>query len=113
VIDAEEKAALGEIHQKRDEIAAPLLKLRVLALRDVVHADVNLGAARHPARQFLAQEKIRKEAHFFRAFDRIVVGEREEIHAASIEYIANFGGITVALATKLRKERGGTCAGEI
>ena len=42
-----------------DEIVAPLLELRVLALGDVVDADVNFRAAGHPAGQLFAQEKIR------------------------------------------------------
>ena len=47
VIDAEEEAALGEIHQERNEIVAALLQLQVLAVGDVVHADVDFRAARH------------------------------------------------------------------
>jgi len=47
VIDAEEEAALGEIHQERDEIVATLLQLLVLTVGDVVHADVDFGAAGH------------------------------------------------------------------
>jgi len=47
VIDAEEEAALGEIHEKRDKIVAALLQLLVLAIGDVVNADVDFGAAGH------------------------------------------------------------------
>jgi len=47
VIDAEEEAALGEVHEERDEIAAALLQLLVLAVGDVVHADVDFSAAGH------------------------------------------------------------------
>ncbi len=49
VIDAEEEAALGEVHEERDDIVAALLQLRVLAIGDVVHADVDFGAAGHLA----------------------------------------------------------------
>ena len=47
MVDAEEEAALGEIHEERDEIVAALLQLLVLTVGDVVHADVHFGAAGH------------------------------------------------------------------
>ena len=49
MIDAEEKPALGEIHQQRDQVVAPPQELGMLPLAQVVHADVSFGAARHSA----------------------------------------------------------------
>jgi hypothetical protein len=65
VIDAEEKATLGKIHEQGDKIVAALLEMSVLALGDVVYTDVNLCAARHPASKLFAQEKIGQAAQFF------------------------------------------------
>ena len=84
VIDAEEETALGEIHQERDEIVAALLQLLVLALGDVVDADVHFGAAGHFAGELFADKKIGMLAQLFGAFDGIVIGESEKIHAAAL-----------------------------
>jgi hypothetical protein len=113
VIDAEEKAPLGEIHQERDEIAAALLELEVLAVGDVVHADVDFGAAGHFAGEFFADEKIGVLAQLFGAFDGIVVGEREKIHAAALEQGIHGARITVTFAAKISYKGGRTGSGEV
>ena len=59
MVDAEEESALGEVHQQRDQIVAPLQELRVLALMEVVNANMDFRTAGHPARQLLAEEEIR------------------------------------------------------
>ena len=103
MIDAEEKPAFAEIHQKRDKIAAALLKLRVLAFGDVVDADMNFSPARHAARQLLAEKEIRKVApQLFRSFDRVVVGQSKEIHATATEQRIYFARIAVTFAAKFR-----------
>jgi hypothetical protein len=113
MIDAEKKPALGKIHKQRDEIVAPLLEVSMLAFGDVVDANVDLGSAGHPAGELFTQEKIRKAAKFFRAFNGIVIGEREEIHAALAQRLINFKRIAVTLTAKFRKERGSAGAGEV
>ena len=67
VVDAEEEAALGEIHQQCDQIIAALLQLQVLAFGDVVDADVHFGAAGHFAGELFAHEKIRDARRNFSA----------------------------------------------
>ena len=53
----------------------------MLALMEVVDANVDFRTAGHPAGQLLAQEEIGMLPQLFRPFNRIVVGEREKIHA--------------------------------
>ena len=109
MIDAEEDAALGEIHEQRDEIIATLLKLNVLALAEIVGADVHFGAAGHPAGEFFADENIRVPAQLFRAFDGIMIGKGDQVHATELQLRINFLGIAVTFAAKLSDNRG--CAG--
>ena len=74
MVDAEKNPALGEIHQQRDQIVAPLQELRVLALMEVVNSNMDFRTAGHPARQLLAQEEIRLAPQLLGALDRVVVG---------------------------------------
>ena len=113
VIDAEEQPAFGEIHQQRHQIIAPLLQLDVLALADVVHADVNFGAAGHAAGKLFTQEKIRMAPQFFRAFDGIVVRQREQTHPAALEQFIYFFGIAITFAAKISDKGGRTGTGEV
>jgi hypothetical protein len=113
MIDAEEEFAFGEIHQQSNQIVAPLLKLRVLAVVHVVNAYVNFGAAGHAAGYFFADEKIRVAPQLFRAFDRIVVGEGYQAHATAPEQGINFLGIAIALAANLVDYRRGAGAGKV
>jgi hypothetical protein len=113
VIDAEEQAALGEIHEQRDEIVAPLLQLLVLAVGDVVHADVHFGAAGHFAGEFFADEKIWVLAQWFGAFYGIVVGESEQIHAAALQQGIHSAGIAITFAAEISDKGGRTRTGEV
>jgi hypothetical protein len=113
VIDTEEEPALGEIHQERDEIVAALLKLYVLALGYVVNPDVHFGAAGHFTGEFFADKKIRMLAQLLGAFDGIVIGEREKIHAPALQEGVNFLRIAITFAAKLLDKRGSTCSGEV
>jgi len=113
VIDAEEEAALGEVHEERDEIVAALLELLVLAVGDVVHADVNFGATGHFAGEFFADEKIGVLTQLFGAFDGIVIGEREEIHAAALQQGIDVVGIAITFAAKISGKGGCSWSGEV
>ena len=77
VIDAEEEATLGEIHQERNDIVAALLQLLMLAVGDVVRADVHFRAAGHFTGELFADEKIGMVAQLFGAFNGIVIGESD------------------------------------
>jgi hypothetical protein len=59
MIDAEKNLSLREVHNERRYVRLPALELLVLALMEVVNSDVDFGTAGHPARQLLAEEKIR------------------------------------------------------
>ncbi len=65
MIDAEEQPALAEIHQQRNQIVPALQELSVLALMEVVNADMDFRTAGHPARQLLTEEKSRQMAQLF------------------------------------------------
>jgi hypothetical protein len=87
--------------------------MRVLALGDVVDADMNFSSARHPAGELFAQEKIGQASQLFSAFNRIVVGESEKIHAAPLQQLIHFERIAITFAAKFGKERGGASTGEV
>jgi hypothetical protein len=106
MVDAEQDSSLGEIHQKRDQIVAPLLQLRVLALVKVVNPDVDFRAARHAAGQLLAQEEFRMLPQTFGAFDRVVIRQREQIHAPALEQRIHLFGVAIALSAKLADKGG-------
>jgi hypothetical protein len=113
VIDAEEELALAEIHQERDEIVTALLQLLVLAVADVVDADVHFGAAGHFAGELFADKKIGMLAQWFGAFDGIVIGEREKIHAAALQQGINGAGIAITFAAEISDKGGRTGTGEV
>jgi hypothetical protein len=85
----------------------------VLALGDVVDADMNFSSARHAAGELFAQEKIGQASQFLRAFNRVVVGESEKVHAAAPQHLIHFERIAVTFAAKSGKERGGASTGEV
>jgi len=107
VIDAEEKSALGEVHQQRHQVVAPLYELRVLALAYVINADMHFGAAGHAASQLHAHKKIGVPSQFFGALDGIVVGQSEEPHAAPAQDVVNFIRIAIAFAAEFARKGGG------
>jgi hypothetical protein len=106
VVDAEEELPFAKVHQQRHQIVAPLLKLDVLALMEVVHADVDFRTTGHPARQLLAQEEIRVPPQPLRPLDRIVIGQGEQVHAAPLELGENLVRIAVTFPTELADKGG-------
>jgi len=96
MVHAEKKAVLGEIHQERDQIVAAPLDFDVLAVGNVIDTDVRQRSARHPARHFLAHEEIRMAAQRLAAFNRVVVRQSDEVHAALFEHSVDVLGIAVA-----------------
>ena len=52
-------------------------------------------------------------AQLFGAFDGIVIGEREKIHAAALQQGVNFLGIAITFAAKLSDNRSRTWSGEV
>lgn len=113
MIDAKENPAFGKIHQQRDEIVPSLLELNVLALMEVVNTNVNFRAARHPARQLLAEEESGPASQLFGTVDRIVIREREEIHASPLQQGVHLFRIAIAFAAEVARERSRARAREI
>ena len=81
----------------------------MLALMEVVNTNVDFGTAGHPARQLLAQEKIRVPPQRFGPFDAVVISECEQVHPAALQNRVDFFGFAVTLTTEFG-ENGG-CAG--
>ena len=106
VVDAEEDPFLAQVHQQRHQIAAALQQLPVLLFADVVDPDVHFGAARHSAGQLFADEEIRLAAQLFGAFDRVMVGQREQIHPAALQGGVDFLGIAITFAANALYDRG-------
>ena len=52
-------------------------------------------------------------AQLFGAFDRIVIGESEQVHAAALEPRINSAGIAITFAAKLSDKGGRTGTGEV
>ena len=80
MIDAEENSPLGQIHQQGNQITASSQKLIVLPLANIVHTDVRLGPAGHPASEFRAHKKVCKVPEFFGTFYRVMIREGEQMH---------------------------------
>jgi hypothetical protein len=85
----------------------------MLALGQVVHADVDFAAARHPAGDLFAGEEIVVLTQLLGAFDRIVLGERDEVHAARFQRCADFVRVAVTFAAEFANERSGTQPGKV
>ena len=77
----------------------------MLALGDVIDADMSFRAARHRAGDFFADEEIRVAAQLFRAADGIVIGQRDQVHAALAQRGVDVCRSTVALLKKMTQDR--------
>ena len=56
----------------------------MIALADVINADVNFRSARHLAGYLFANEEVGMTAQLFRRVDRIVVRQGDDGHAQSL-----------------------------
>ena len=81
MVHAEEESPFGEIHHQRDEVVAAALDFHVVALANVVDADVHLGAGRHADSNLFTKKEIRIFAQDFRGVDRVMVGDGDDSHA--------------------------------
>lgn len=113
VIDAEEELPLAQVHEQSDEIVASLLKLNMLPLGDVVNADMRERTAGHEAGNLFADEEVSMPAQRFRAFNRIVVGQCEQIHAALAQRREYGFGSAIAFAANTADNGHGAKAGMI
>ena len=74
----------AQIGGKRGHVVATALQFDVMPLFDAVDADVDLGAGWRAAGHFFAQEEIGIVAKMFGGVDRIMIGDRDQIHAAPL-----------------------------
>jgi len=100
VVDAEEEFALVEIRGQRGYVLAAALQFNMVALFDAIHSGVDLGAAGCDACHFFAQEEIGIAPKIFRGVNRIVIGDRNQVHAAPFQGLVNGFRIAVAFAAK-------------
>ena len=85
----------------------------MLPLANVVHADVRLGPAGHPASEFRAHKKVCKVPEFFRTFYRIMVGKGEQIHPALAKLCVQLRGVAITLSAEIFDKGGGAGSGKV
>jgi len=105
MVHAEEEFLFRQVHHQGHEVSAPTLNLAVIALAQIVDADVDFRAAGHPAGHFFADEKIRMAAQHFRRVNGIVVGEGNDGHTQLLATGIDLTGVIVGLLTNARKQR--------
>ncbi len=98
VIHAERQAMLVEIGKQRRHVVAPALQFDVMAFLDIVDAHVQTGSGGSPAGDLFAEEEIRVAAQGLDGVDRIVVGDRHQVHPAPLELVVDVERMVVALA---------------
>jgi len=81
------------------------LNFRVLALVEVVDANVELVAARRPAGDLFTQEEILVPPQALRRVNGIVIGNGDEIQPLALELLVEGFGRVVALAAKTVEDR--------
>jgi hypothetical protein len=74
------------------------LQLNVVALFDAVNAGMDLGAARRDAGHFLTQEKIGIAPKFLGRVNRIMIRDRDQVHAAPFQGLINGFRIAITFA---------------
>lgn len=95
VLRGKEETLLPKIIEQAREIIAPALDFGVLRFADVIDRHVRLGAAGHPARDFLAEEEIGIPPQLLTSVDRIVVGKGDQTHPQRFQLFVDCGGGTV------------------
>ena len=94
---------LGDVVNVRRKLLQRVVILGGDAVDQHVHLAVVLGK---PAGQLLADEHILARRDARHAFDRVVVGDGDEVHPAALCLGVNFLGIAVAFRAADRVERG-------
>ena len=82
MVDGRGDPLLGEVREERLGIAPARLQLRVLRLGDPEGVHVELAAAFQVHGELHGKEALREVREPHRALDRVVVGERDEVHSA-------------------------------
>jgi hypothetical protein len=107
--------ALVEVLRARVDVAAVALEPLVVVSVDAPAEDVNrLPLAREPRGQLLRHEEIGQRGQLERPADRVVIGDRDEVHAAPLGQLVDLVGrgcalrqVESALYAELRELRRG------
>jgi hypothetical protein len=105
VVDAGRDPLLGQQREQRLGIAPARLQLRVLALPDPEHVEVELAAGLELERQLLRHETVRKVREPERALDRVVIAQRHEVHPTPARPLVDLERVRVALAPEVVEHR--------
>ena len=105
MIHAEEKLLFREVHQQRDKILSPPLNFNMVALAEVVNADVNFRTAWHPAGHFFTHKEVRVTTQGFGHINRIVVRHRDDRHAQFLAAPIDLVRLVVGFLTNAFQQR--------
>jgi hypothetical protein len=84
MVDAEENPVLVEIGSQRRYVHAAPLQLHVIPLSNAIHAHVDLRLTRSDAGYFFTQEEIGIPSKMVRGINGIMIGDRDQVHAAPL-----------------------------
>ena len=104
MIHAVENFAFGEVHEECYKIVAALLNFDVIAFRDAVSTEVELGAAGQGAGDLFAKEEVGMVAEDFDGVDGVMVGDRDDRHAEALAAVIDVLGLVVRLSAKVADE---------
>ena len=88
----------GEVALQVEDVLAHSGDVAVLGLGEIPHEDVDFATVLGEiGGDFLAQKHARQVSDFQRAAERVVVGERDEIHAPRAERVVEHAGAGIAV----------------
>jgi len=98
MVHAKEKLPFGEVHHQRDEVIAAALNFHMIALANIVDADMHLGAGRHAHGNFFTEKEIRILAQNFGGVDGVMVRDGHDSHAQFFEAFIHLAGVVIGFA---------------
>jgi len=105
VIDSYEQATLDCVGKQALDIVAAALQFDMVVFRNAINAGVHFRAARHRAGDFFAEEEIGITPQILYGINGIVVGNRDEIHAALFQACVQRARLVVRLHTNPGEHR--------
>ena len=104
VIYGEKQALFGKIGEQADHVISPAVDFDMLPFGNVINPDVGFGAAWHGAGRLFADKEIRVAAQLFGSADGIVIGQRDQVHAAFAQRGVNVSRSAVAFQKKMAQD---------
>ncbi len=111
MVGTEKQVVIRQPGDQRFKIVTAALKLDVVALGNVIDADVQLISAGQGAGDFLAEEEIGAGTQGFHGVDGIVIGDRYQVHAEAFQLVVDGERIVVAFPADGAKAGDGAHAG--